>query len=72
MSTTFFGWDRPKHESLYDRNLELVKTLNDQARIFVRSHNDEETAFFKTQNVALTVSGTEEIARRMIAALIKT
>ncbi len=28
MSTTFFGWDRPKHESLYDRNLELVKTLN--------------------------------------------
>jgi len=51
------------------RIVEQIRVLKPDVRIFVRSHNDEETAFFKTQNVELAVTGTEEIARRMVAEL---
>lgn len=51
------------------RILEQVKILRPQARILIRSHNDEETMFFQTQNVELAVSATEEIARRMVLHL---
>lgn len=51
------------------RIVEQVRLIKPEARIFIRSHNDEETAFFATQNVELAVTGTEEIARRMIEGL---
>ena len=51
------------------RIVEEVRLIKPDARIFVRSHNDEETAFFETQNVELAVTGTEEIARRMVEGL---
>lgn len=51
------------------RVAELSRRINQTARIMVRSHNDEETEFFKTQNVDLSVSGTEEIAKKMVAQL---
>ncbi len=47
------------------RVAELVRTLNPSAQILVRSHNDEETEYFKSTDVDLSVSGTEEIAKRM-------
>lgn len=51
------------------RIVEQVRAIKPDVRIFVRSHNDEETAFFTTQNVELAVTGTEEIARRMVEGL---
>lgn len=51
------------------RVMEQVRLLNPDARVMVRSHNDEETAFFESQNVALAVTATEEIARRMVTVL---
>ncbi len=51
------------------RVAELVRTINKDARILVRSHNDEETEYFKSTDVDLSVSGTEEIAKRMVAHL---
>lgn len=51
------------------RVVELVQKLKPDARILVRSHNDEETRFFEQQNIDLAVSGTEEIARRMVGRL---
>ncbi len=51
------------------RIVELVQKLRPEARLFVRSHNDEETEFLRAQNVELLVSGTEEIARRMVTHL---
>lgn len=50
------------------RIVEQVRSIKPGVRIFVRSHNEEETAFLQPQ-VELTVSGTEEIARRMIGRL---
>lgn len=50
------------------RIVELVRTIKPSVRVFVRSHNDEETDFLQPQ-VELTVSGTEEIARRMVHRL---
>lgn len=47
------------------RVAELVRTINPSAKILVRSHNDEETEYFKSTDVDLSVSGTEEIAKRM-------
>jgi CPA2 family monovalent cation:H+ antiporter-2 len=52
------------------RVTELTQKLKPQARILVRSHNDEETTFFESQNIDLAVSGTEEIARRMVTRLL--
>lgn len=52
------------------RIVELVRSVKPDVRIFVRSHNDEETTFFKAQNVELTVIPTEEIARRMVEKLL--
>jgi CPA2 family monovalent cation:H+ antiporter-2 len=51
------------------RIVELVKSIKPNVRVFVRSHNDEETAFLQSQHVELTVSATEEIARRMVNRL---
>lgn len=51
------------------RAVEQVRALNPDARVLVRSHNDEETAFFESQNVELAVTATEEIARRMVTVL---
>jgi CPA2 family monovalent cation:H+ antiporter-2 len=51
------------------RIVEQVRKVKPDARVLVRSRNDEETNFFKTQNVELSVSGTEEIARRMVTQL---
>ncbi len=51
------------------RIVELVRDIKPDVRIFVRSHNDEEAAFFEAQNVELTVIPTEEIARRMVEKL---
>lgn len=51
------------------RVMEQVRLLNPDARVMVRSHNDEETAFFESQNVELAVTATEEIARRMVNVL---
>ncbi len=51
------------------RVVEQVRILSPNARILVRSHNDEETAFFESQNVELAVTATEEIARRMVTVL---
>lgn len=53
------------------RIVELVRSIKPGTRIFVRSHNEEETQFLQPQ-VELTVSGTEEIARRMISRLAHT
>lgn len=52
------------------RIVELVRDIKPDVRIFVRSHNNEETAFFEAQRVELTVSPTEEIARRMVRHLV--
>jgi CPA2 family monovalent cation:H+ antiporter-2 len=52
------------------RVVEQVRVLKPEARILVRSHNDEETRFFESQNVELAVVGTEEIARRMVGKLM--
>ena len=52
--------------------VEQVHAMKPSTRIFVRSHSDEETAFFALKNVELSVVGTEEIARRMIEGLSKT
>lgn len=54
------------------RIVELVKSIKPHVRIFVRSHNEEETAFFQAQHIELTVSATEEIARRMVNRLAHT
>lgn len=51
------------------RVVEQVRSLKPDARILVRSHNDEETAFFENQKVELAVTATEEIARRMVNVL---
>lgn len=51
------------------RVVELVQKLKPDARILVRSHNDEETTFFNTKNVSLAVDDTLEIARRMVQHL---
>ncbi len=53
------------------RIVELVRDIKPGVRIFVRSHNEEETTFLQ-QQVELTVSGTEEIARRMVSRLSHT
>ena len=52
------------------RIVELVRGIKPDTRIFVRSHNDEETAFFEAQNVELTVIPTDEVARRMVRHLV--
>lgn len=51
------------------RIVEMVREIKPGARIFLRSHNDEETTFFREQNIELVVSHTEEIARRMVQRL---
>lgn len=51
------------------RIVEHVQNLKPGARLLVRSHNEEETAFLQQRNVELLVSGTEEIARRMVSHL---
>lgn len=51
------------------RIVELVQGMKPDARLLVRSHNEEETAFLQQRNVELLVSGTEEIARRMVTHL---
>lgn len=51
------------------RIVELVQNLKPDARLLVRSHNEEETAFLQQKNVELLVSSTEEIARRMVSHL---
>lgn len=52
------------------RIVELVRSIKPDTRLFVRSHNDEETAFFEAQRVELTVIPTEEVARRMVRHLV--
>ena len=49
--------------------VEQIRSLKPDIRIFVRSNNDEEKKFFESQNIELAVTGTEEIARRMVAGL---
>jgi len=51
------------------RIVDLVRQIKPDVRIFVRSHNNEETEYFKSQNVELTVIPTEEVARRMVEKL---
>ncbi len=46
-----------------------IKSLQPSAQIFVRSRNVEETTLFRSGSADMIVSGPEEIARRMIAAL---
>jgi monovalent cation:H+ antiporter-2, CPA2 family len=52
------------------RVAELAFEINPNANILVRSHNDTETEYFKSTNVDLSVSGTEEIAKRMVSHLL--
>jgi monovalent cation:H+ antiporter-2, CPA2 family len=51
------------------RIVDTARRLNPKARIFVRAHNEEEAAYFESQNIDLIVSGTQEVARRMVEAL---
>jgi len=51
------------------RIFEQIRAIKPEVKIFVRSHNDEETTYFQSQNAELTVSAPEEIARRMIASI---
>lgn len=51
------------------RIIEQVLALKPDARILVRSHNDEETRFLDTQHIELAVVGVEEVARRMVRHL---
>ena len=51
------------------RIVELIESINPSARVFVRSRNDEETKLFDSKMVEMTVSATEEVARRMISGL---
>jgi CPA2 family monovalent cation:H+ antiporter-2 len=51
------------------RVVEVVQTYKPGTKIIVRSHNDDETAFFESQNVDFTVTGHVEVARRMVQAL---
>lgn len=48
------------------RVVETAQKMNPKAKIIVRSHNNEETDFFQSQNVDLVVTAKEEIARRMV------
>lgn len=54
------------------RIVEQVRSIKPEIRLFVRSHNSEEEAFFNSLNVDMTISPTEEIARRMITGLRTT
>lgn len=51
------------------RIVELVRDIKPDAKIIVRSHNDDETAFFEMHNVDFSVTAHEEIGRRMVNAL---
>lgn len=48
------------------RIVETIQMMNAGAKIIVRSHNDDETAFFESQNVDMAVTAKDEIARRMV------
>lgn len=48
------------------RVIEAAQILKPSINIIVRSYNPEETAYFESQNVDLVVTGTDEIARRMV------
>ena len=48
---------------------ELVRAANGTTRILVRSRNDDENKLFEAQDIEMTVSATEEVARRMVSAL---
>jgi CPA2 family monovalent cation:H+ antiporter-2 len=51
------------------RIIEVVQKYKPHVKIIVRSHNDDETSFFESQNVDVTVTGHVEVARRMVQAL---
>ncbi len=49
--------------------VEIARALKPDIKVLVRAHNDEEANYFNKQNVDLTVSGTQEIGRRIVGYL---
>lgn len=51
------------------RILEAARELQPEIKVVVRAHNDEELTYFMEQNVNLALTGSREIARRMVEFL---
>lgn len=48
------------------RIVDTARSLSQNIRVIAHAHNDDEMAYFKEQNVDLTVTGADEVARRMV------